>query len=110
MFFGGVAMYSIVAYLIAAKLMDTVVDGFNQLSAFRDITGKVDEMGNAIVDELGKTITYLNVEGGYSGNQTRIIYVMVSLYEPQLWDLINDIDEDAFVFVRHCKRGEGTVI
>lgn len=107
--FGGeAAMYSVVAYLIAAKLMDTVVDGFNQLSAFHIITDKVDEMGKAIVDELGKTVTYLNAEGGYSGNQTKIIYVVVSiLEESQLRDLINDIDENAFVSVSTVNEVKG---
>lgn len=37
--FGGeAAMYSVLAYMIAAKLMDTVVNGFNELTAFHIFT------------------------------------------------------------------------
>lgn len=107
--FGGeAAMYSVLAYMIAAKLMDTVVDGFNELSAFHIITDHVDEMGTAIVRELGKTVTYLSGEGGYSGNRTKIIYVVVSrLEEAQLRDLIDDIDEHAFVSVSTVNEVKG---
>lgn len=107
--FGGeAAMYSVLAYMIAAKLMDTIVDGFNELSAFHIITDHVDEMGTAIVRELGKTVTYLSGEGGYSGNRTKIIYVVVSrLEEAQLRDLIDDIDEHAFVSVSTVNEVKG---
>lgn len=107
--FGGeAAMYSVLAYMIAAKLMDTIVDGFNELSAFHIITDHVDEMGTAIVRELGKTVTYLSGEGGYSGNRTKIIYVVVSrLEEAQLRDLIDDIDEHAFVSVSTVNEVRG---
>lgn len=102
------AMYSVVAYLIAAKVMDTVVDGFNQLSSFYIITDKAEEMGQAIVEELGKTVTYMHAEGGYSKNQIKIIYVIVSiLEESQLRDLINDIDEHAFVSVSTVNEVKG---
>lgn len=107
--FGGeAAMYSVLAYMIAAKLMDTIVDGFNELSAFHIITDHVDEMGTAIVRELGKTVTYLSGEGGYSGNRTKIIYVVVSrLEEAQLRDLIDDINEHAFVSVSTVNEVKG---
>lgn len=107
--FGGeAAMYSVLAYMIAAKLMDTIVDGFNELSAFHIITDHVDEMGTAIVRELGKTVTYLSGEGGYSGNRTKIIYVVISrLEEAQLRDLIDDINEHAFVSVSTVNEVKG---
>ena len=107
--FGGeAAMYSVLAYMIAAKLMDTVVDGFNELSAFHIITEHVDEMGQAIVEELGKTVTYLKGERGFSGNETKIIYVVVSrLEEAQLRDVIDDIDEHAFVSVSTVNEVKG---
>lgn len=94
--------------MIAAKIMDTVVDGFNELSAFHIITEHVDEMGQAIVEELGKTVTYLKGERGYSNNETKIIYVIVSrLEEAQLRDLIDDIDEHAFVSVSTVNEVKG---
>ena len=107
--FGGeAAMYSVVAYIIAARLMDTIVDGFNELSSFHIITNKAEEMGSSIVEELGKTVTYVNAEGGYSGNHMKIIYVIVSrLEEAQLRDLINDIDEHAFVSVSTVNEVKG---
>lgn len=107
--FGGeAAMYSVVAYIIAAKVMDTVVDGFNELSAFHIITDQADEMGNAIVEELGKTVTYLSAEGGHSGEQMKVIYVVVSiLEESKLRDLIDDVDEHAFVSVSTVNEVKG---
>lgn len=68
----------------------------------------VDEMGTAIVRELGKTVTYLSGEGGYPGNRTKIIYVVISrLEEAQLRDLIDVNDEHKFVSVSTVNEVKG---
>lgn len=102
------AMYSVLAYLIAAKMMDSVVEGFGEVKAFHVVSDHAKEIGEAIIHQLGKTVTYLNAEGGFSSDQRQVIYVVVSrLQEMKLKDLINAIDENAFIAVTNVSEVKG---
>lgn len=92
------AMYSILAYYIAAKTIDVVVSGMSETKAFLIITKKHDEISEAISKRLGRSCTLLPAEGGYKGEEYKIVYtVTTKIEESKLQTIIYEIDENAVV-------------
>lgn len=94
------AMYSLVAYFIIAKVMDVVIQGFDDSKAVMIITDDFETVSNAIMMELKRGVTILKAEGGYTGSEKRLIYCVVSRLEVnKLKGIVLDIDENAFATV-----------
>lgn len=92
------AMYSILAYYIAAKAIDVVVSGMSETKAFFIITKHHEEVGDAIKNRLGRNITYFKAEGGFKGEEYKIIYtVTTKIEESKLHTIVYEIDGDAVV-------------
>ena len=68
------AMFSVIAYFIAAKMIDVTVQGFDESKAVWIISDTYRDIGEAINDRLGRGVTYLNGEGAYTGeDKSRIL-------------------------------------
>jgi len=94
------AMYSLVAYFIIAKVMDVVIQGFDDSKAVMIITDEFENVSKAIMMELKRGVTILRAEGGYTGSEKRVIYCAVSRLEVnKLKGIVLDIDEHAFATV-----------
>lgn len=94
------AMYSLIAYFIAYKAIDIVVEGLDESKACMIISEKHIDIAEAIMDRLGRSITTLDGKGGYKGLATNVIYVVVSRLEvTKLRSIVNGFDEDAFLTV-----------
>jgi uncharacterized membrane-anchored protein YitT (DUF2179 family) len=67
------AMYSALAYFIAFKTIDIVIQGLDESKSVYIISDHVDEVGEAIMDRLGRGVTFLHGEGAYTGDKKKII-------------------------------------
>lgn len=72
------AMYSILAYVIASKAIDTVVNGFEQSKSVWIISEQQEELGEAINSQLGRGVTYLHGEGAYTGDNKKVIFALLT--------------------------------
>ena len=94
------AMYSILTYFVASKVIDAVMDGLNSSKSVRIISDDAGAIGNALIDKLDISITYLKGIGGYSGQDKDLIYcVLTRLEMPKMLEIVKDIDPKAFVSV-----------
>ncbi|URN92585.1 MAG: YitT family protein [Candidatus Pristimantibacillus lignocellulolyticus] len=94
------AMYSMVTYYIAIKVIDIVVEGLNESKSVMIISNKYEEISQLIVDRLGRTTTLLHASGGYSGQDTKVIYCVVSRIElSKLKSIVQAADSQAFMAV-----------
>ncbi len=94
------AMYSILTYFIASKVIDGVMEGFNSSKSVRIISDDAGDIGNALIEKLDISVTYLKGIGGYSGQDKDLIYCVVSRLElPKMLDIIRDIDSNAFISI-----------
>ena len=92
------AMYSTFTYLIAYRAIDTVVQGLSEEKSIRIITDKGQELGDAIIKNLNKTVTYIDAQGGYSKAKKTMVYCVVPRIELyKLKELVASIDKDAFL-------------
>lgn len=94
------AMYSIITYFIASKVIDIVMEGLNSSKSVRIISNNTREIGSALIEKLDISVTYLKGEGGYSGLEKDIIYCVISRLElPKMIEIAKEIDQNAFVSV-----------
>lgn len=94
------ALYSMLAYFVAHKAVDIVMDGFDEAKAVMIVTENGDEIADAINARLGRGVTFLEGRGGYSGDKKTVIYSVVTRLEiSKLRSIINDKDENAFVTI-----------
>jgi len=94
------AMYSLIAYFIAFKTIDITVQGLDESKAVIIVSDKNKDISEAIIDRLGRGLTFLEGKGAYSGNETNVIYVVLSRLEiAKLKNIVNGFDEDALITI-----------
>jgi len=102
------AMYSVMTYYIASKMIDAVVEGLDETRAAFIVTDHYEEISSAILHRLGRGTTKLIGKGGYTDEQKEIIYAVVTRLEvTKLKSIINEIDPNAFITIMatHEVRG-----
>lgn len=94
------AMYSLIAYYIAFKMIDIVMAGFDESKSVWIISDKYRELGDALLDRLGRGVTYLRGEGAYTGDDKQVIFCVITrLEEAKLKAVVEEIDSGAFLAV-----------
>ncbi|GFP76000.1 YitT family protein [Clostridium fungisolvens] len=94
------AMYSLIAYFIAFKVIDVIVEGLDESKAVTIISDKHIDITEAIVDRLGRGVTLLDGKGGYKGIKTNVIYVVVSRLEiAKVKSIVQGFDENALITI-----------
>ena len=96
----GKAMYSMLTYFIAFKVIDIVLEGLNSSKSVVIISDRSEEIGQALIEKLDIGITYLYGQGGYSGIDKKMIYCIISRLEmSQMKETIKEIDPTALIAV-----------
>jgi uncharacterized membrane-anchored protein YitT (DUF2179 family) len=94
------AMYSLIAYFIAYKVIDVTIEGLNEAKASIIISEKGEEIAEAITARLGRGVTFIEGRGGLTKNKKTILYSVVTRLEvAKLKSIIFDKDENAFVTI-----------
>ncbi|MBQ8475677.1 YitT family protein, partial [bacterium] len=75
------AMYSTLSYLVAYRAIDAVVQGLSEEKSIRIISDKGKELGQAIIERLDKTVTYIEAQGGYSKAKKTMVYCVIPRIE-----------------------------
>lgn len=102
------AMYSVIAYFIAAKTIDIVQQGLDESKSVWIISDQYVEIGDAINDRLGRGVTYLKGEGAYTGDDKKVIFCVITrLEEFKLKDIVNHYDDSAFVAIGNVSEVKG---
>ena len=94
------AMYSLVTYFIAFKVIDIVVEGFDSSKGVMIVSDCYSDIAAALTDRLGRGVTLLGGQGGYSKLETTVIYVVVSRLEiTKLKSIVLGFDSDALITI-----------
>lgn len=108
-----VAMYSILTYLVTARVVDFMIKGFEDYVGLMIISRESQIIQERLVLELGVGLTVYNLARGFgsSGIQKEgdIIHVVVNRIDSRRgYRIIEDVDEHAFIVefdVNHIKGG-----
>ncbi|MBS4209898.1 YitT family protein [Bacillus sp. FJAT-50079] len=102
------AMYSIITYFIAFKVIDIVIQGLDESKSAWIISEQADAIGEAIIARLGRGVTYLKGEGAYTGDDKKVIFCVVTrLEEAKLKSIIEEFDDGAFIAVANIAEVRG---
>lgn len=94
------AMYSLVAYFVISKMIDIVIKGLDESYAIMIVSDENDEIAAALMNRLGRGVTFLYGEGGYTGDSKKVLYCVVTRLEvDKLKDIAIEKDENAFVTI-----------
>jgi len=106
-FFAGVAfndmdlvLYGFGALWVSIKVIDLILEGFGYARAAFIVTKKPDVVFYQIMAGLNRSATYLNGEGAYGGEKTKVIYCVVGRREVyRLKSLVKRADKEAFMVI-----------
>ncbi len=102
------AMYSILAYVVAAKAIDIVITGMEESKSVWIISEEANEIGDAINNRLGRGVTYLHGEGAYTGDNKKVIFCIITrLEESKLTTIVEGIDPSAFLAIADISEVRG---
>lgn len=102
------AMYSLIAYYIAFKMIDITIEGFEESKSVWIISDNYQEIGEAILARLGRGVTYMNGEGAYTGDDKKVLFCVITrLEEAKLKNIVEEKDPDAFLAVGNIAEVRG---
>jgi uncharacterized membrane-anchored protein YitT (DUF2179 family) len=94
------AMYSLIAYFIAFKVIDMTIQGLDETKEVMIVSDKPEEIAEVLMARLGRGVTFLEGKGGYSGESKYVLYTLISRLEvAKLKAIIDELDESAFVTI-----------
>lgn len=102
------AMYSMVAYFVAFKLIDITIEGLDESKGVIIVSDKAEEIAEALMARLGRGATFLHGRGAYSGEAKNVLYSVITRLEiSKLKSIVDEIDEDAFVTIHEVHEVMG---
>ena len=110
-----VALYSILTYIIAAKVTDTVIEGFEDFIGVTIVSKKHQIIKKAILEELGVGLTIYKGSSGF-GNKGKIedfdiIHSIVNRIDiRKMYRIVQTIDTDAFIVEFDVNSVKGGVL
>ena len=94
------AMYSIVAYFVAFRTIDITIEGLDESKGIMIVTDYPDEISEILLHRLGRGVTVLHGEGGYSGNPKKVLYSVITRLEiAKMKSIVFEKDPNAFVTI-----------
>ena len=102
------ALYSILTYYVASKVIDTVLEGLDKAKSVRIVSDKSREIGDSIMKDLDLSVTYIKTTGGYSKQEKILTYCVVNKFDmPKLKEVVHGVDPRAFIVTEDVHEVEG---
>jgi len=108
-----IAMYSILTFIVTAKVIDLMIEGFEDYVGLMIVSEKVDQINSRLISNIGTGTTLYQGNGGFGkrGAQDKkdIIHTVINRIDiRRTYHLIDTIDENAFIIefdVNNIKGG-----
>ena len=104
------ALYTGITVFLCGKMVDAVVYRFDYSKVALIISKEYEAIAKNIGTKLERGATFLNGEGSYSGENTKVVLVAVKKQQlAELKELVMELDPNAFVIVQeaHQVLGDG---
>ncbi|MDD7914267.1 YitT family protein [Polaribacter ponticola] len=110
-----IALYSILTYIVAAKVTDTVIEGFEDFIGVTIVSKKYDKIKIAILEELGTGLTVYKGSSGFGSKGEAedfdIIHSIINRIDiKKMYRLIKEIDTEAFIVEFDVNSVKGGVL
>lgn len=102
------ALYSVLTYYVASKVIDTVIEGLDKAKSVRIVSDFSREIGDSIMKELDISVTYMKTQGGYSRQEKILTYCIVNKFDmAKLKEVVHNVDPNAFIVTEDVHEVEG---
>lgn len=94
------AMYTVVELYVVTVVFNRVIEGMNRKRNIMIISSKGAEIAERLIKEVGRGVTIMKGEGGYTHTPKDVLFCVVSRFElSSLKEVIRDADPNAFVCI-----------
>lgn len=95
-----IVLYTLVYMYVTSQIVNVVVFGLSQRKAIFIVSRQAEAILRQILSQIHRGVTVLRGEGGYTGEDQRVLYTVVTLQElPVLKQIVRREDPQAFVVV-----------
>ena len=95
------AMYTLLSFFVGSRVTDAVIEGLNRKKTILIISEMNVEIADAIMDEVGRGATFLEGTGAFTGQDKRVLFVVVTLTQiAKIKFIIEKMDPHAFMIVQ----------
>ena len=104
------ALYSGIAIVLSGQVIDAVVYRFDYSRVALIVSREYEQIAAVVGTKLGRGATFLQAEGSYSGNPTKVVLTAVRRQQlAELKRLVAQTDPNAFIIVQeaHQVLGDG---
>ena len=93
-------LYTLIYIYVSAYFVNLMVSGLSQRKAVMVVSDRWQLISKEIMEKIGRGVTVVHGEGGYTGREQKILYSVIPFQElPRFKDLIRKIDPQAFVVI-----------
>jgi uncharacterized membrane-anchored protein YitT (DUF2179 family) len=94
------SLYSVIFLYTGGKVTDAILTGFNRRKSLLIISENSEAIGQKIINQMGRGMTYLRGEGAFTRKEKNVIFTITTLTElPKMKELILNEDPEAFIVV-----------
>ena len=94
------ALFTLVSIYVTAELTNRVAAGFNREKYIIIVSGKSEQIGEAVMERMQRGVTYLNGRGGFLRERKDILFIVVSLTQvSRVKAIVDEYDTEAFMIV-----------
>ncbi len=95
------AMYSLVAYFVAFKVIDLTIEGLDESKGVMIVSDNADVIADALLARLGRGVTILHGQGGFTQEPKKVLYSVITRLEiAKLKAIVDENDPNAFVIIQ----------
>ena len=110
-----IAMYSILTYIVTAKVTDLVIEGFEDFIGITIVSPHYEKIKVAIINELGAGMTIYKGQKGFGSKgkveDFDIIHTIINRIDiKKMYRIVSNIDEDAFIIEFDVNNVKGGVL
>ena len=93
-------LYSIVTYIVALKVIDYIVEGFDRSKSAMIITTKHNEICKKLSKEFENGITFFDAKGYYSDSDKTVIYFVLNRFQiGKMREIVHSVDPGAYISI-----------
>lgn len=110
------ALYSMLAYFVASKTMDFIIQGIEEYLGLTIISKHSEEIKDLIIEEMNTGVTVLNGQGGYDREGAKpkkldVLYTVVTRLELlKVNRIVDDTDPNAFLVIHGVRDVKGGML
>lgn len=95
------ALYTMVAYYVVFKLSNAFAIGFDYKKSLIIVSEKYEEIGENILQVVGRGVTYVDGEGAYTHRERKLLFVVVKLTQvAKIKAMVKETDPYAFMIIQ----------